>query len=141
MHFTQFNIGRMKDDYSTKEVSKEVVTKEIVYKPDSVIKQFTKVKALITTTSRTMFSEGILNLTVRNNHGLVLWNDNITSNSGWSTQFSTYTGDERALSDEDKNLINKARENPPHEDEIIGCLKESMYTDFVSRLRNHYSHY
>jgi hypothetical protein len=48
MHFTQINIGRTRDNYSTKEFSKDVVVKEIVYKPDSVIKQYAKVKANIT---------------------------------------------------------------------------------------------
>ena len=63
-HFTQINLGRINDTYSTKEVSKDVVVKETVYKPDSVIQQFGKVKATITTTQRTIYSEGIMGDTV-----------------------------------------------------------------------------
>jgi hypothetical protein len=141
MHFTQLNIGRIKDNYSSKEVSKEVVIKETVYKPDSVVKEYGRVKAKITTTQRTLFSEGSLNISIRDNNGRWLWNDNINGSHGWSTEFSTYTGDERALSDEDKKLMNRSRENPPREDEIIRCIKENIYNDYVYRLRNYYSRY
>jgi hypothetical protein len=141
MHFTQLNLGRIRENYSSREVSKEVVIKETVYKPDSVVKEYARVKAKITTTQRTLFSEGNLNVSIRDNNGRWLWNDNITGNHGWTTEFSTYTGDERALSDEDKKLVNRQKENPPHESEIIRCIQENIYNDFVNRLRNYYSRY
>ena len=141
MHFTQLNLGQIKDNYFSKEVSKEVVIKETVYKPDSVIKEYARIKANITTTQRIMNSQGILAINIRNNNGQRLWTDNIINSHTWSTEFSTYTGDERALSDEDKKLLNKTRENPPREEEIISCLKESIYNDFLYKIRNYYSHY
>src|SRR4030095_425399 len=141
MHFTQLNLGRIRENYSTREVSKEVVIKETVYKPDSVVKEYGRVKAKITTTQRTLYSEGNLNVSIRDNNGRWLWNDNVNGSHGWSTEFSTYTGDERALSDEDKKLVNRSREIPPREEEIIRCIKENIYNDFVNRLRNYYSRY
>jgi hypothetical protein len=141
MHFTQLNLGQIKDNYSSREVSKEVVIKETVYKPDSIIKEYARIKAKITTTQRIINSEGNLSISIRNSNGLRLWNDNIINNHSWSTEFSTYTGDERALSDEDKKLLNKSRETPPREEEIIGCIKENIYNDFLYKIRNYYSHY
>ena len=141
MHFTQINIGRTRDNYSTKEVSKDVVVKEIVYKPDSVIKQYAKVKANITTTQRTMSSQGNLSINIRDNNGKWLWSDNIVGNSSWSTEFSSFTGDERALGDEDRQLVNKAQDTPPREEEVIKCIQETIYSEFVYRVRNYYSRY
>lgn len=141
MHFTQLNLGRIRENYSTREVSKEVVIKETVYKPDSVVKEYGRVKAKISTMQRTLYSEGNMNVSIRDNNGRWLWNDNINGRHGWSTEFSTYTGDERALSDEDKKLVNRSRQNPPREEEIIRCIKENIYNDFVDRLRNYYSRY
>ena len=141
MHFTQINIGRTRDNYSTKEVSKDVVVKEIVYKPDSVIKQYAKVKANITTTQRTMSSQGNLSINIRDNNGKWLWSDNIVGNSNWSTEFSSFTGDERALGDEDRQLLNKAQDTPPREEEVIKCIQETIYSEFVYRVRNYYSRY
>lgn len=141
MHFTQINIGRINDNYSTKEISRDVVVKETVYKPDSVIKQYAKVKANITTTQRTMSSQGNLSINIRDNKGKWLWSDNVVGKSSWSTEFSSYNGDERALSDEDKQSLTKVQDTPPREEEIIKCLQESIYSDFVYRLRNYYSRY
>jgi hypothetical protein len=141
MHFTQINLGKIDDNYSTKEVSRDVVVKEIVYKPDSVVQQFGKVKATITTTKRTIYSEGILTVSGRNNRGLTLWNDKVVGSHSWTTEFSAYTGDERALSDDDKKLLDKAKQNPPKEEETIKSIKENVYGNFISRVRNYYSRY
>ena len=140
-HFTQINLGRFNDSYSTKEVSKDVVVKETVYKPDSVIQQYGKVKATITTTQRTIYSEGIMTISIRNRAGLGLVNEKLVGTNSWTTQFSTYTGDERALGDDDKTLLNKAKQNPPKEEETMKSIKENVYGNFISRLRNFYSRY
>jgi hypothetical protein len=141
MHFTHMNIGRIQDNRSTREVSKEVVVKETVYKPDSILKEYGRVKAKITTVKRTLLSEGNLNINIRDNTGRWIWNDNIRGSHGWSSEFSTYTGDERALSEDDKRLVNRRQENAPREDEIMKCIKDNIYNDFVSRIRNYYSRY
>ena len=141
MRFTHMNIGRIQDNFSSREVSKEVVVKETVYKPDSVVKQYARIKARIVTTKRTLLSEGNLNINIRNNTGRWLWNENIRGSHGWSTEFSSYTGDERALNDDDKKLVNSAGENVPREDEIIRCLKDNIYSGFIYRVRNYYSRY
>jgi hypothetical protein len=140
-HFTQLNIGNTRDKHNSREVTKDVVIKEIVYKPDSVVKQYSKVKAKITTTQRTLYSEGNLSVVIHNNNGRVVWTDNVLADETWSTEFSSYTGDERALSDEDKKMLNKTKDTPPRDEEIISCLKETIYSNFISRLRNYYSHY
>src|SRR5215203_1009075 len=58
--FSTFDIGRTRDERSTREVSKDIVVKETVHRPDSVVKEYKKVFAKITTTKRTMLSEGNL---------------------------------------------------------------------------------
>ena len=140
-HFTQFNVGKINDNYSTKEVSKDVVVKETVYKPDSVIQQFNKVKAIITTTQRTIYSEGILSISIRNKSGLSLLNDKVIGSHTWTAEFSTYNGDERALNDDDKKLLNKTRQDPPKEEETIKSIKENVYGNFIAKLRNFYTRY
>ena len=141
MHFTQINVGSIKDNYSSREVSKDVVVKETVYKPDSVIKQYAKVRANIVTTQRTMSSQGTLSINIRDSKGKWLWSDNVVGNSSWSTAFSTYTGDERALSDEDRASLNHSLDTPPREEEVIKCIQEGIYSDLIYKVRNRYSRY
>ena len=139
--FTQINLGKMNDNYATKEVSKDVVVKETVYKPDSVIQQFGKVKATIMTTKRTIYSEGIMTINIRNRAGLALLNEKLVGTNSWSTEFSTYTGDERALGDDDKVLVNKTKQDPPKEEETMKSIKENVYGNFITRLRSFYGRY
>ena len=140
MNLGRIRIGQPYDQRTQREVTKEVVTKEIVYKPDSVVKQYGTVRATITTTKRTLLSEGDLYLTLRDPKGRTTWDDRFTGQHRWQTEFSTYTGDERALSESDKSLLNKNNNyNPPREEEIMTELYRQIQNDLSSRLRNYFS--
>jgi hypothetical protein len=137
--FSTLNVGRTRDEKSTREVSKDIVVKETVYRPDSVVKEYKKVFAKITTVKRTVLSEGNLQINARDFSGRRLWSDNLSGNHNWCTEFSTYTGDERALSDNDKALVNRRQDYPPAEDEIIRCIINEINNNMPGRLRNYYS--
>jgi hypothetical protein len=120
MRMGRLSIGQPIDQQHSRQVSKEVVTKEIVYKKDSVVKEYTKVYATITTVKRTLVSEGDMFVTSRDERGRILWSDNFVGEHRWHTEFATYTGDERALSDNDKALINR---RPSNLRTNSGCFK------------------
>lgn len=138
--FSTFNIGRTRDENSVREVSKEVVVKETVYRPDSIVKEYKKVFAKIKTTKRSMLSDGVLQVNVRDASGRWLWSDDIRGNHNWFTEFSTFTGDERALSETDKQLVNRRQEYPPRENEIIRCIINEINSNVTGRVRNYFSH-
>jgi len=139
LNLSRIAIGQPYDNKSSREVSKEVVVKEIVYKPDSVVKQYGTVKARITTTQRTLVSEGDLMITIREPKGSIVWDDRFTGEHRWKTEFSTYTGDERALSDKDKSLLNNNENNMPRQEQIMEELFKQIQNDLSYRLRNYYS--
>lgn len=139
LRFSNMNIGRYHDSRNTRKVSKEVVIKETVYRPDSIVKEYGRVDAFITTTTRTLRSEGLLQVNIRDAEGHWLWSDNFSSDHNWTTEFATYTGDARALSDSDKQLLNRPQDQPPHESEIVRCLLEQIENNAIYRIRNHYS--
>jgi hypothetical protein len=143
MNLGRIRIGQPYDQNNRREVSKEVVVKEIVHKPDSVTKQYGTVRAVITTTKRVLLSEGELYLSFRDTKGRTLWSDRFTGQHRWQTEFSTYTGDERALSESDRNLINKAnnQNNVPREEEIMNELYRQIQNDLSHRLRNYFSRF
>jgi len=141
MRFINFNIGRSRDNNTVREVSKRIVVKETVYRPDSIVYEYKDVKARITTTRRTILSEGYLEVSVRDNDGRWLWSDNLRGEHNWCTEFSTYTGDERALSESDKQLVNRRADNPPYEGEIFRTIINNIDNDVAGRLRNFYSRF
>jgi hypothetical protein len=141
MNLGRIRIGQPYDQQSRREVTKEVVVKEIVYKADSVVKQYGTVKAVITTTKRTLLSEGELYLSLRDPRGRTLWNDRFNGQHRWQTEYATYTGDERAMSESDKALLKNSnqRNNAPREEEIMNELYRQIQNDLSNRLRNYFS--
>ena len=136
------DIGRPYDHTQTRSVSKEVVIKETVYKPDSVVKQMSKVTAQVITTRRTLLSEAALNVTSRDNKGRVLWQDLLKGSHKWQVEFASYRGDERALSDSDRSLLNQqVAQTSPQDDEIIERLLTQIEQELKNRVHHQYSRY
>ena len=138
----RMEIGRPYDHTQTRSVSKEVVVKETVYKPDSVVKQMSKVTAQVITTRRTLVSEGSLYVTSRDAKGGVLWQDLLKGTHKWQVEFATYRGDDRALSDNDRSLINQpVSNNTPQDDEIIERVLTQIEQELKNRVHYQYSRY
>jgi len=141
MRFSNIDIGLYRDQRSTREVSKQVVVKETVIKPDSVIREYATVKARITTTRRTSQSDGLLQVTVRDYNKQWLWSDTYRGDYNWSGEFSSYTGDARALSEEDKKLCDRHEEFPPQNDEIIRIIMDEIKAKAECGVRDYFSRY
>jgi hypothetical protein len=107
------------------------------------VKQYGTVRAVITTTKRNLLSEGELYLSLRDPKGRSLWSDRFNGQHQWQTEFSTYTGDERALSESDKALLNKNQNanNVPREDDIMKELYRQIQNDLSNRLRNYFARF
>ena len=138
MRFSHFNIGRTRDDRNSRDVTKRIVVKETVYRPDSIVYEYTNVTAKITTTRRWMQSEGALQVNIRDNDGHWLWSDNFRGDHNWATEFASYTGDARALSESDKQLVNRSAGNAPYEDEIIRHIINEIDNNIADRIRDFY---
>jgi len=141
VRFSSMNIGRSNDDQDTRTVSKDVVVKETVYKPDSIVKEYAKVFAKITTTKRTLRSEGFMQILVRDENGQRVWSENYNGQHFWSTEFATYTGDSRALSETDKQLLNRSRDYPPNEDDIIRCIMDELQSKAECGIKDYFNRY
>jgi hypothetical protein len=141
LRLATIDIGRYYDNRNSRSVSKDIVIKEIVYKPDSIVREYAKVYATITTTRRTMNSSAILQLNIRDENGRWLWNDQVISNHNWNTEFSTFTGDTRALSESDKQALGRRNEFAPTENEIVRCLLEELSNNALYRIKNYFDRY
>lgn len=141
MQLANVNIGRHFDNRSSRRVMKEIVVKETVYKPDSVVKEYAKVYANIITTRRTMSSNAVMKVRVRDADGRWLWSDNFTGNHNWVTEFANYNGDSRALSETDRQLVNRRQEFAPPESEIMRIMLEQIGNDARYRIANYFNRF
>jgi tetratricopeptide (TPR) repeat protein len=139
MHFNNVDIERYRDQRDTREISKQVVVKEIVIKADSVVKEYATVKAKITTTRRTLQSNGLLQVTVRDLDKRWLWSDTYRGDYNWMAEFSSYTGDARALSDEDKKLCDSREQFPPSNNEILQVILDEIQAKAQCGIKDYYN--
>jgi len=141
MRFSNIDVDRYHDQRSTREVSKQVVIKETVIKPDSIIKDYATVKARITTTKRTLYSDGLLQVTIKDYNNQWLWSDTYRGEYNWSTEFSTYTGDARALSEEDKKQLDRKEEFPPRNNDIIRIIMDEIQSRAECGIKDYYNRF
>jgi len=141
MRLVSADIGRYHDESNRRKVSRDIVVKETVYKPDSVVREYAKVWAEITSTRRSMHSQALLQVTVRDEDGFRAWSDDFTGTHQWSTEFASFTGDSRALSDADKALVNRKKEFAPSDGEVMRCMLDQVLNDATWRIRNFYARY
>ncbi len=141
LKFSDVNIGRYRDQRTVREVSRQVVSKEIVHKADSVTKEYITVKARISTVTRTLQADGLMQATVRDHESRWMWSDTYTGNYNWSATFSSYTGDERALSDEDKKLLKQKEQWPPSNDEIIRIIMNEIQSKTQCGISDYFRRY
>jgi len=139
MRFSSIDINHYRDQRSTREVSKQVLIKETVIRPDSVIKVYATVKAKVTTTRRTLQSDGLLQVTVRDFNNQWLWSDTYRGDYNWSSEFSSYTGDSRALNDDDKKLCDHQEQFPPSENEIIRTILNEVQSKAECGIRDYFN--
>ncbi len=141
MRFSNIDIDHYRDQRSVREVSKQVVVKETVIRKDSVIKEYATVKAKITTTRRTLQSNGLLQVTVRDYNNQRLWGDTYRGDYNWSCEFSTYTGDARALSDDDKKLCDRKEDFPPAESDIIRIIMDEVQSKGECGIKDYFNRF
>ncbi len=126
MKFSDVNIGRYRDSRDTREVTKQVVVKERVITKDSTVKEYAWVKAKITTITRVLQADGLLQATAHTYDGQRIWSDTYRGDYSWQASFSSYTGDERALDDADRKLVNQQEQFPPSNNDIISIIMKDI---------------
>ncbi|MBI5372520.1 MAG: tetratricopeptide repeat protein [Sphingobacteriales bacterium] len=139
LQFSGMDIGRTHDERSSRKVSRDVLVKETVYRPDSVVREYAKVYATVTSTRRVMRSDATLQVTVRDENGRRVWNDHYGASHNWSTEFSSFTGDERALGEEDKQRVNRRRDFPPSDNDILKCMLDEISNNAMYSLRSYFN--
>lgn len=144
MNLGRLDMGRSFDENNYRDVSKQIVTRTIVYKPDSVVNEYGTVYARINVTRRNFVSYGDLRITARDAGGKYLWGDVIGAEHRFSIEFATYTGDERALSASDRALVNNSQNNGYNNirrEDIYRELLRQLESEASSRFRNYYSRF
>ncbi|HEY6915694.1 MAG TPA: hypothetical protein VI413_13545 [Paludibacter sp.] len=142
LNFEDFSVGNIRETSNTVDVKRDSVIVGTVKVEGKTYNTYNTVKAKLTTFRQELSSGGVLSLRIvdaQNNRELQL--RNFTGQYVWVTDWATFQGDDRALTNEQKKMCGQKPQLPPtHQDLFVGFTKP-IYTQAVSYVRSVYNKY
>lgn len=143
LNFEDFSVGNIRETSNTVELSRDSVIVGTVEVQGKKYNTYNTVKAKLTTMRQEISSGGILSLRIvdaQNNRELQL--RNFTGQYVWSTEWATFQGDERALTNDQKRMCGQKRPQvPPSQQDLFIQFTKPIYDQTIPFLRNFYNRY
>lgn len=143
LEFVDFVVGET-DNRSDKTT---VMSKDSVKTGDAMIggkkvPVFGKVKADITKYRKVVRSKGVLNLEIFDyQRNASLLREDVTGEYTWVNEWARYNGDDRALTDVERQMCNKNEEMPPSRQQLFIEFSKPIYDQVTAKLKKFYDKY
>jgi len=142
LNFEDFSVGNIRETSNTVDVKRDSVIVGTVKVEGKTYNTYNTVKARLTTFRQELSSGGVMSLRIvdaQSNRELQL--RNFTGQYVWATDWATFQGDDRALTNEQKRMCGQKPQVPPtHQDLFVGFTKP-IYNQAVSYVRSVYNKY
>ena len=143
LNFEDFSVGNVRESTNTADVKRDSVIVGTVKVEGKTYNSYNTVKGKLTTYRQEISSAGILSLRIvdaQNNRDLQL--RNLNGQYVWTTNWASFQGDDRALTNEQKKMCEQQRpQNPPTHQELFVEFTKPIYTQAVSYVRAFYTKY
>ncbi len=142
LQFDDFAVGQTFIKEKEMEVSKDSVIVGTVMVEGKKQNVYNTVKAKMRIYEKNLLSQGILDLRIidpRTNK--VLTQEKLPGSFVWATQWGSFNGDERALTDEQKNICTLKEVPPPHPQDLFVAFTQPIYGQITSKIRDFYRQY
>ena len=142
LNFEDFSIGNVRETSNTVDVKRDSVIVGTVKVEGKTYNSYNTVKAKLSTFRQEISSTGVLSLRIvdaQNNRDLQL--KNLNGQYVWATNWATFQGDDRALTNEQKKMCGQRPQNPPTHQELFVEFTKPIYTQAVSLVRSFYTRY
>lgn len=144
LNFEDFSIGNITESSNTVELSRDSVVVGTVKVEGKVYNTYNTVKAKLITNKQEISSTGVLSLRVIDaTNNRELQRRNFAGKYVWNTTWSSFQGDDRALTEQQKKMCaqnHKPQLPPPHQDLFIEFTKP-IYSQALSFVQSVYSRY
>lgn len=140
LQFDDFVLGQTLIESKTKEVSQDSVVVGS-YKDDDGVEHdvFGTVKAEVTTNRKTLESNGVMNMEIRDAYtGRVLTQQKLPSRDVWVHEWASYNGDKRALTKKEINMSKRKELPPPNPQTLFISFVDRIYAQITQRVGNFY---
>ena len=141
LDFIDFTVGNVKESKNTQEVKRDSVLIEVEVNGRKT-NAYTTVKANFTTNRREIISAGTLRVRVLDaTNERVIEQRTFNGSYVWTSVWGSYTGDDRALSAEQKRQASQQATLPPPNQDLFVEFTKPIYTQVVSYIRTIYRNY
>jgi len=141
LNFEDYSIGNLRESKNTIEVKRDSV------KVGSVTLQGKKVDVYNTVTAkyhafrREIKSTGVLSVRIYDNQNQLIQQQNFGGEYVWFTTWSSFNGDERALTKEQVEVCNKNAQTPPNNQNMFVEFTKPIYKQAYSYIKSYYNKY
>lgn len=142
LQFDDFMVGQTHSSSNTTTVtSKDSVKIGQATLPDgSKIDVFDKVTAKLTIHEKYVSSRGLLDMQIFDAWGdRILFQDKMPGEFVWRSTWGNYNGDERALTDEQKRIVQRREVPPPPAQDLFVEFTKPIYGQVTDRIRRFYA--
>lgn len=142
LNFEDFSVGNSTETSNTIDVKRDSVIVGTVKVEGKTYNTYNTVTAKFTTYRQEIKSGGILSLRIVDalSNGIIQQR-NLTGQYVWATNWYTYRGDERALTNEQIKLCNQKRLIPPSHQDLFIEFTKPIFSQASSFIRSAYSKY
>jgi hypothetical protein len=140
LNFEQFTLGNIQQSTNTEEFRKDSVVVGTVKVDGKTYNSYNTVTCKLTTNTRELISNGVLNLTIYNSiNNSVLEDRKFPGNYVWTIIWATYNGDERAIPNNKKKYLglNPSMIPPSPQDMFVG-FTTPIYRDVINYIQAYY---
>ncbi|NQY10373.1 MAG: hypothetical protein HRT71_12775 [Flavobacteriales bacterium] len=143
IRFDDFIVGNELIKEKSIDVTKDSVVVGTVKLPDGTSQNaYNTVKATFHTSTKTVISTGILDFKIINPMtDVVLTQQKFPGKHEWQSQWGYFNGDERALSAEQKKVLNVKQMNQPPPQELFVSFTQPIFDQLALKIQAFYANY
>ena len=140
LNFDDFNVGQTYVKERIENIKRDSIkigeTKDIDKRPIYITAE-----GKLTTFEKTITSSGILDFQIREMNGKIITHEKMPGTFVWRDVWGTYRGDERALTENDKRLLNRRETYPPNPQDLFIEFTKPIFDQLTYKVKNFYSKY
>ncbi len=141
LNFEDFSVGNVYDTKNTIEVKSDSVKVGTATIQGKKVDVYNTVTAKFNTYRREIKSRGILSVKIFDNQDKLIQQRNFTGEYVWFTTWANFNGDERALSQAQKQASNQTPQIPPPHQALFIEFTKPIYTQAYNYIYSFYNRY
>ena len=142
LDFQGFSVGNIRDSNTSVEVRRDSVVVGTVKVEGKTYNSYATVKATLITIKREIVSGGVLNVRIVDvKSSRNLQERNFSGQFVWKDSWSSFKGDDRALSSQQKDMCDREPLIPPSQQDLFVEFTKPIYEQTFPYLKSFYSKY